>query len=208
MWPLVLNLVSKFIPGNLIQLVTGLNIPAIFQGVGKYIGLVFSYIASHWRVSLGILISAMLIGLGYFGYYEHGALLKERAAHQTDINNFKNAQALADAKAEGEKAALKQESQANADEADAKYSALLAEYRANLVRYKAGQSGTSQTEYRIIQPAQSGNRPGTSTELPAATQVDGITISGEDAQICAVNTARLQAVHDWALNPPKDGNEQ
>jgi hypothetical protein len=176
---------------------------SLIQWIPKYLGLVFSYIASHWRVSLGIFLSGLLLGLSYIGYHEHSLLLKERAAHQQDIANFKHAQALSDAKAEGEKNALQKESQANADEADAKYSALLAEYRANLVRYKASQSGTSQADHNQLQPTQSGDGPGTSSSVPQE-----LTISLEDANICAVNTARLQSVHDWAMEVQKSNGTE
>jgi hypothetical protein len=122
---------------------------------------------------------------------EHKALLAEQLAHKSDVQHFKDVQADANRKAEDTKNKLTREAKANAKQADQNYSDLLSRYRANLVRYKANQGGGSGPDHRENPPAQSGDGPGESSDVLAITK--------DDADICAVNTARLQAVHDWAI---------
>jgi hypothetical protein len=198
MWALLLSFATKipmlFTP--LAPLFAGFNIAAFFGGL-------WSNIKKYWREWLIGLFVFTQLGTAFGWYHEHGLLAREKASHVKDINDFKTAQVLATAQANAEKSVLQKESKANADQADAKYTGLLAQYRANLLRYSASQSGTSTTHYSQLPTTQSGNGPSTGTDVSTSTSTIQITI--DDAQICAVNTARLQAVHDWAINPPKDG---
>jgi len=210
MWPLgLLGLLSK-LPGIATQVFTGINFNQVFAAIGNFLGLAFTNIQKYWRFYLPVLMAVIMIGEGFGWSHEHTLLVKERTAHQQDITNFKKAQADANANAQAEKVILQKESKANADQADAKYSTLLAQYHANLLRYKASQGGTGQASNSELSPTQSGDGPSTGSELSAAVggnSSGSLVISEGDAQICAVNTARLQAVHDWALNPPKDGTD-
>lgn len=192
-WTPILAQLSKV---NLVQLLTGIN----FQGVFNGVGLVYKSIQSHWRAYLFVALIGLLSASTYGWYRGNASLLKERAAHQLDISNFKQVQLDADNKAKAEREVLQKEAEARASQSDAEYSTLLAEYRANLVRYKASQSGTRQNGNHQLPSAQSGDGSSTGSDV-----LDTLTITGGDAQICATNTARLQAVRDWALNPPKDG---
>lgn len=196
MWVFLLNILSK-IPAVLTPLLVGVNPLAA-------LGSLLSNIRKYWRFYLPLILVLLQVGTTYGWYRDHNLLMKEKAAHQQDIKDFKTAQTAANAQANAERAVLQKESKVNADQADAKYAVLLAEYRANLLRYKASQSGTQQTYHNQLPATQGSNGPSSGSEVPA----DTITITMDDAQVCAVNTARLQAVHDWALNPPKDGTEQ
>lgn len=170
-----------------LEFITGVNWNAIGQSFVK-----FWYL---WVIAL------LISGNGFTGwrlYHTQLDLQQEKAAHTKDINDFKNAQELANAKAEMKRAEIIRESEADAAKADANYLNLLAKYHASLVRYKASQSGSGRPNSDQYPTTQGGDGPSTSTELP-----DQINITVEDAQICAVNTARLQAVHDWAVNLPK-----
>lgn len=198
MWAWLVSQISKI---AIAPLFAGLNITDILKGVGKFFAVVFHNIEAHWRIYLPILLACLWLGSSYGWYHDHDLLLRERAAHKLDVDNFKKAQAAADAKAQAIKHSLQQEATSNANAADARYGELLAQYRANLVRFKADQSRTEQPGDSQLSPAQSSDGPSPSPVVPS----DSISISLGDAQICAVNTARLQAVHDWALNPPKDG---
>lgn len=183
-----------------IALVPGI-IAAFFSGA--FFSSVLKNIQTYWRFYL----PAALVALNLFTFYgwngEHTKLVQEHAAHTKDVNDFKKVQVEATAKADAEKAAVLKESKANADQADARYRTLLDGYRANLVRYKADQSRAGQTEYHQLPAPQSGNGPSPSADVP---QASGLIISMADADVCAVNTARLQSVHDWATTLPKETN--
>lgn len=153
-----------------------------------------SLLLKYWQIGLIVLVVSLEFGSLTACNHEHNLLIKERLVHKQDISNFKNAQAVADANAQAIRLTLQKESKANADQADAKYSSLLSEYRANLLRYKADQSGPKQSSDHQLPAPEGGNGPGTGAE---------ISITLDDAQVCAVNTARLQAVHDWAVGLPR-----
>lgn len=188
---------------SLVAKLTQLFTSATLDEVIKIVGLLFTSIVAHWR-AYAILGLIGLSAAGCYGWsHDHNSLLKERQAHQADIVAFKKAQADANTKAQEYRVSLEKESQANADQADAKYATLLAEYRISLLRYKASQGGSVSASDSQLQPTQSSNGPGSGSVVPQGS----IVISGDDALICAVNTARLQAVHDWAINPPKDGKQ-
>lgn len=181
--------------GKGVGLISGINFGAIvpaLQSVGQNILKYWQY----WLI-------ALLLGVNGFTGYElkhtQDKLKLEVAAHVKDITDFKTAQAQADQNVVATKAALTKESQADADQADANYSSLLSKYRSSLLRFSANQSGTGASSGGQLSTAQGGDGPSASTDLPKS-----ITISGDDAGVCAVNTARLQAVHDWAVNLPKE----
>lgn len=173
--------------GKIPSLLTGINIPGLLSGL-------FSNIMANWKVWLVGLLVALQLGTGYGWYHDHEGLLKERAAHQLDITNFKNAQAAADKAAQTEKVQLQTESKAAKNEADTNYSSLLSQYDASLVRYAAGKGHTVTGSDNQLPAAQGSDGSSTSTKLPEI-----IVITGDDGQICAENTARLQASHDWAI---------
>lgn len=118
-------------------------------------------------------------------------LHKEQKSHKQDIQLFKDAQIEADTKAQKERKRLEDEAKTEAKQADAKYSTLLTSYRANLVRLKANQSVSSRSDYSEVPPPESGDGPSGGTLIP---------ITPKDADICAVNTARLQVVQEWATH--------
>lgn len=191
MWSLaisvVFGLLSKF----------GVSIAEIFGG--PIIGIILGNLQKYWKyVILGLSV-LLNFGLAWGWSSSHQALTKEKAAHQLDINNFKSAQALANKNAQAEALSLKKAGQDAASKADKSYSTLLSRYHSSLLRYGANQSGSGKAGNSELQSTQSGTGPSSSTDLPPT-----ITITGSDAQICAVNTARLQSVHDWAVELNKD----
>lgn len=191
MWPWLLGLLSK-LPG----LLTGINI-------GAMVTPVVDSVKKYWMFYLPVLLIALNCGTLYEWNHTSALLKTEKAAHSTDIANFKKAQADANTAAQAEKTRLDKESKASATKADAQYSTLLGQYRINLLRYQANQSGTKPTvNYQLPTPS-SGYGPGAGTII---SDVPGgvLSISLDDANICAINTARLSAVHDWAISLPKD----
>lgn len=149
----------------------------------------------------------VIIGLAFTNVLCHSDLKNvrlqlavEQRAHTHDIERFKQAQETADQLAKQRAEAIIKEAKANAAQADSQYASLLSKYNANLVRYKANQSH-SEPAYSYQLPApQGGDGPSAGTKLPEGT---ALTITMEDAQTCAVNTARLLVVQQWATSLPK-----
>lgn len=120
---------------------------------------------------------------------------KLKWANQMIVTNealYKQAQAEYTAKALAEKARLETENEERSKKADASYRELLGQYNASIVRYQTSQREISRYYTSTLnQAAASPAGPSQSTDV--------LTIPLEDAKICAENTARLSAAHDWAL---------
>jgi hypothetical protein len=171
----------------------GMIVP-IFNPIG-------SFIKKYWMFLLPVLLIGANCATLYEWHNTSGQLKTERAAHAADNATFKKTQAEANAKAEAERDRLNKESKASATKADANYSDLLVKYRANLVRYQANQNSGSQSyNYQLPTPT-STDGPSSSTDVFAGPS---IRISIDDANVCAINTARLTAVHDWAIALPRE----
>lgn len=146
---------------------------------------------NSWMVTALMAVGLVLMAVGWNG--THNTLIKERAQHEVVVQSYKDAQVEANRKAEAKRKELEKKAEQDAKEADKRYGSLLAEYRTNLLRFKATQSGGSG-------PSNSPDQATASSPGPSAgTQFSTIVISMKDAEICAINTARLQAVHEWAL---------
>jgi hypothetical protein len=160
--------------------------------IGAFIPAAWNFIKTHWK---SIIFDLLILCLGFSVYSCHsikGDLVKEKAAHAADTKTFKAAQAQADKNAQAQKTKLETEGKQKADDADKNYSSLLSKYNASLMRYKQANQGSAGTSgYSQLQSPQSGDGPG---------QSPFVSIPVDDAGICAENTARLQAVHDWATH--------
>lgn len=170
-----------------------------FNAIGNVMKSIGASIVKYWQYWLIGLLFAVNAFTGYELKVTRDHLKTEVAAHVKDITDFKNAQAEADKQAAATKAALTKESKADADKADASYTILLDRYRTSLLRFSSGQSGSGSGGHSQLPTAQGGDGPSASTDLPKS-----LTITGSDAEICAINTARLISVHDWAVGLPKD----
>lgn len=171
---------------------------AILPYLSGIAGPVIASFQKYWQYYIIVVLAVASM----FSYHEWQTvavdLHTEKLAHAADIKAFKDSQAEADARAKKLAETLTQQSKAKAHEADRNYKSLYAQYRANLVRYQALQraahgSGTGQASGT----AQGSNGSGQGSVVPAPT--GPLIITGQDAQICAENTAKLQAAHDWAL---------
>lgn len=145
-------------------------------------------IPKSWYAPIVLGLALIITSLGWAD--SHKALVQERVSHQLDVQRFKDAQAEANRKAEAKRTELEKKAKDDAKKADGRYNALLAEYRSNLLRFKANQSGSVGSGHNKLQTTEGADRSGSSTDV--------LTISISDAEVCAVNTARLQAAHDWA----------
>lgn len=190
MLALLATLGAKVLP-----LLTGINPAAILGGIGGAVGAFASNVKTYWKAWLIGLLIVLQVGTGYGFYHEHGKYVNEVSAHKADNAKFVAAQKAADLNAQNIKKQLQTESKAASHEADTNYSSLLSKYNASLLRYATAAKGGVQGPSDSQLPTTGGiDGPGTDADLPAT-----LTITGVDAKVCAVNTARLQASHDWAL---------
>lgn len=159
-------------------------------------------LTKYWQYGVIALLFSGLLLTSWEWRHTDAEFHTEQAAHAADIASFKNAQADANKLAQKERDALQAQGKANAAKADSDYSSLLTKYHASILRYQTNSSGSQGSDYNQLQSTESGNGPSSSADLPAT-----LTITGSDAQVCAVNTARLQAVHDWAISLPQEGTK-
>lgn len=145
-----------------------------------------------WYVSAALAVMVTITTAGWV--HTNNVLQRERAYHQQFEQRVKDAQAEANQKAEQKRKELEEKARREAEQADKRYDDLYSKYRANLLRYQASQRSSGGPSDRYLQATEGGDGPGGSPELS-----EGLIISVHDAEICAVNTARLQAVRDWAI---------
>lgn len=197
---LILSLASKFGPllmGPISQFVTGINFGQVFSTVLGFLSAFAQSIIKYWKLYLIGLLIGLQVLTAYMWHHTADELKTEKASHTKDINDFKAAQIAANEKAQQEKQALEQASKERANAADKDYSSLLSKYNASLLRYS--------TTHQSVAVQSNPSEQYSTTEGgdgPSPDTLISITLS--DAQICATNTARLQAVHDWAVKLPKD----
>lgn len=185
---------------KLLPFVTGINVPGILGGLWSAISGLGQNIVTNWKAWLIALLIALQVGTGYGFYHEHDKYIKEVAAHAADNAKFVAVQKTADLNEQNVKHQLQVEGKAAKNEADTNYSSLLGKYNASLMRYAQTAGGSTISAGHSQLPTSSGlDGPSTDTNLPAE-----IIVTGSDAQICAANTARLQAAHDWAIEQLKE----
>ena len=160
--------------------------------------------AATWLLAhpmTGVAVLAMA-----FGAVEHheadkwAALARQRAVAIAAIHSA-NARAIAQATAAKEaKDAQNAKLAVHSDEAAAD---LRGRYHAVVVQLAAAQSLDRSPDLpRDAETAARGDGPGESAGVSAGAEPAAdytLTISRDDALSCADNTARLQAVHDWAV---------
>jgi len=191
MWPLITTLLSKVVP-----FLTGINIPSLLGGVWSAIKAIAQNIVTNWKIWLIVLLVFAQVGGVYLINHERDLYTNEKLAHAQDNAKFALAQKLANIQEQNVKQQLQTESKVAKHEADTNYSALLVKYNASLMRYATthSKSVTAATGNNQFSAPQSVVGPSESSSLPQQ-----IIITGQDAEICAENTARLKAAHDWAI---------
>jgi len=152
---------------------------------------------AHWKLIAAAILLALLgvQTLRIAGL--KSSLSAEKAGRLADRETYKRAQMEATANAFSAKIKKEAEDAKKADAADARYADLSQQYRAAVLRYQAAQreAGKADLPQSPESPA-SGDRPGGPSLIPQGS----ILIPQADALICATNTARLEAVREWALS--------
>jgi len=154
-----------------------------------------STLRAHWKlIGAAFLLLALIIQTFRLSATE-GALSAERAGRQADRASYEKAQAQATAEALSAKLKKDAENAQKAKQADSRYADLSQRYHAAVMRYQAAQGAARKADLReASESAESGDGPGGSPVFP----VGSILIPENDAFICGANTARLQAVREWA----------
>lgn len=158
-------------------------------------------VPTSWYVVAALSLSLLVTSCGWNNTYK--TLNKERAEHQQVVKQFKDTQQEANRKAEAKRIELEEKGKKDAEQADANYADLYGKYRANLLRYQANQSGSSRSNRSQLPTAKGSPGSSGSTDVLDG-QTAELRITLDDGRICAVNTARLQAVRDWAMKLSKD----
>ena len=152
---------------------------------------------TYWREAIG---GALLIALAVTALSLHVARSERDAAisgRAADRAAYTAAQETARSNALAAAAKKDAENAKKADNADARYADLSAQYRAISLRYAAAQSAARHANLSAAaKGTESANRSGGPSVVPSGN----ILIPQADALICADNTARLQAAHEWAVS--------
>ena len=151
---------------------------------------------AHWKL---IVAALLLAAIGIQQLRVTGlksSLSAEKAGRIADQEGYRRAQAEAEVNALAAKIKKEAEDAKKADAADARFADLSQQYRAAVLRYQAAQRAAGSADLpQPTQGAASGDGPGG----PAVIPQGAILIPQADALVCADNTARLEAVRDWAL---------
>lgn len=150
----------------------------------------------HWKLALFAILALFATIQTFRLQSTQSALQAEKHGRRADRAEYARAQADAAAIALTAKIEKEAEYAAKADEADRNADALSERYRLAVLRFQAAQRSGSATDMpRAAETAESIARPGAATIIP----LGNILIPEADVMICAVNQARLEAAHDWAV---------
>ena len=151
---------------------------------------------AHWQL-IGLALLLAVIGIQQLRVTGlKSSLTAEKAGRAADRSNYERAQAQAAIDAYAAKMETEKRHEAEREKADARAADLGRDYRAAVLRYQAAQGSASKPHLPVsAETASGGNGPGG----PAIVSPGNILIPEADAFTCATNTARLEAVREWAL---------
>lgn len=157
----------------------------------------------HWKLALFAILALFATIQTFRLQSTQAALQAEKHARRADHAEYARAQADAAAIALTAKIEKEAEYAAKADEADRNADALSERYRLAVLRVAAAQHPGSATDMpRTAEASESVDRPGAAAIVP----LGNILIPEADVMICAVNQARLESAHDWAMTIAAKGD--
>jgi hypothetical protein len=145
-----------------------------------------------FKYATGGLAAALLVSnvAWYVAWdWQKDRVVAEQRSHEKTKQNYKDAQAEATIKAYEAKVKEDEDNAKKAKKADEAYSALLSKYNASILRYEASQRAASTINLSSTSTTSDGDYQ--------SSDSTSISITISDAQICAENTARLMAAHEW-----------
>ena len=121
--------------------------------------------------------------------YTKSALVIEKLGRKNDRLAYEKAQKDAEVISLNKVIEVERKNAEEARKADEAYAGLLSKYNASIVRYQAAQRSTGKIDLSSTSITSSGS--------DVTSENTRISITIDDAGICAENTARLQAVKRW-----------
>ena len=155
-----------------------------------------SLMRGHWKLIAAAILLALLGVQTLRVASLKSSLSAEKAGRLADRETYKRAQMEATANAFSAKIKKEAEDAKKADAADARYADLSGQYRAAVLRYQAAQREAGQAD---LPQSPKGSASSDGPGGPSIVPTGAILIPQADALICATNTARLEAVREWAL---------
>jgi hypothetical protein len=137
---------------------------------------------------LGLALSVQTARLGS----ARRALALEQALHQTDIANMRAAQAVANADWQAETARIRATNGRLKDETDRAADAVRTQYLDRVLHLPDATADPGAATNAALSGTDAAEGADRSSR-------DAILLARSDALICATNTARLEAAHDWAM---------
>ena len=157
-------------------------------------------ILTRWRLGLGL--AGILAALGLIAALSHyrSAYHAERALRQDDREAYANAQTQAALIAQAALRAAETRSQIKAKETDHAHESILAKARADAARYIAAHRLRGQAPQGAASPAlASAESGGAQSADRSSGAAELVAVNAGDIDVCTINTARLEAAHDWAI---------
>ena len=158
------------------------------------LGRALPYIGGAAALTIAGLVAALLWTRGELAEARKD-LIVEQAVHQTDIANFRATQALANSLWLEQLEQLNGRYRSIKDETDRQTDRVLSDYRSLVgLLPSAGAAGAD--------PGRGAEGSMPSTGLAAGASGPGgdtVLLARADAEICAINTGRLETAHDWGL---------
>jgi len=155
-----------------------------------------SLLKGHWKLIIGALLLTVIGVQQLRVVWLKSSLSAERAGRAADRSSYEKAQAQTAVDAYSAKIKKEAEDAKKADAADVRYADLSGQYRAAVLRYQASQREAGKADLpQSPKGSASSDGPGGLAIVPTGS----ILIPQADALICAENTARLEAVREWAL---------
>ncbi len=159
---------------------------------------VMATLLARFAPHLGIAALALIAGLGLQNRLltsqrdsARAQLAQERAVHEADLASIRATQALVNARHLADITAMKTDYRRRQDDANRQTDSLRAAYHNRVLRItpaRADPAGRAALAMPGARPAQS----------PDRSSGDTLLLARSDALICATNTARLEAAHEWA----------
>lgn len=149
---------------------------------------------SNW-VTVGLGATLLAASVGWYTTnvrlnYTKSELVMEKLYRKNDKLAYEKAQKDAQVKSLNKVIEVERKNAEDARKADEAYTTLLNKYHTSIVRYQASQRSTGRVDLS--------NTSITSSGSDVTSESTRISITIDDAGICAENTARLQAVKQWA----------
>lgn len=160
-----------------------------------------AFARGNWKlISIGALIVALALVLAW-AFRLDALRARHKAAHAETVERYTDAQKRAQEAFDAQIAAIQSQNRRLNDEADKNVADTTIVYRDRVIRLPTAPAQCAAGGAQLPSP----NLPQSSDRSRAEAELsDRVVIKRDDALICADNTARLEAVREWALGMKAD----